>query len=476
MKEYQNPLVERYASKEISYIFSPEFKFRTWRRLWIALAIAEKKLGLSITDEQIKELEKHKDDINYDVAKKKEKEIRHDVVAHIYAYGVQCPKAKPIIHLGATSAFVVDNTDLIEIKEALHQIKIVIINLIRQLSAFAKKNKSLPTLGFTHYQPAQLTTVGKRACLWLQDIVLDYHDLEYRLSNLPFRGAKGTTGTQASFMKLFNNDEKKVKRLDQLVAEEMGFDKQLLITGQTYTRKIDSQILDLLSGIAQSASKFSNDIRLLSNLKEIEEPYEKKQVGSSAMPYKRNPMRSERLTSLSRYLISLAQNPHNTASTQWFERTLDDSANRRLAIPQAFLTADAILHLYLNIASGLVVYPKMIRKHIDEELPFIATENILMQAVKKGGDRQTLHEKIRQYSFKAAQRIKMEGSENNLIDLILRDKKSFKIEPSELKKLLDPSKYVGRAPQQVDEFLKKVVKPILEKNKAVSKIKPKVEV
>lgn len=474
MKEYQNPLLERYASKEMSYIFSPEFKFRTWRRLWVALARAEKQLGLEITDEQIQELESKKDDINYDVAWQKEKELRHDVVAHIHAYGLQCPKARPIIHLGATSAFVGDNTDLIQMREAMRRLKLLIVNAMRNLAAFAKQHAPLPTLGFTHFQPAQPTTVGKRATLWLQDLVLDYQDLTRRLATLPFLGAKGVTGTQASFMRVFGGDEEKVRQLDGLVAREMGFDTLLLAASQTYSRKIDCQVLDVLSGIGQSASKFATDMRLLSHLGEMEEPFEEKQVGSSAMPYKRNPMRCERMTSLARYLMHLTHVAHTTAATQWLERTLDDSAARRMVIPEAFLACDAILSIYLNVVTGMEVYPEMIKRRLERELPFMATENILMEGVKRGGDRQTLHEKMRQYAWQAAAQVKA-GGENNLLEMIANDK-SFKMSRDEVQEIINPAQFVGRAPQQVEEFLKKVVEPILEENKDVPEIRGRVNV
>lgn len=474
MKEYQNPLLERYASKEMSYIFSPEFKFRTWRSLWVALAKAEKQLGLDITDEQIAELEAKKDDINYDVAWQKEKELRHDVMAHIHAYGEQCPKARPIIHLGATSAFVGDNTELIQVREGMRRLKLLIVNVMRRLAAFAQEYASLPTLGFTHFQPAQPTTVGKRATLWLQDLVLDYEDLARRLDKLPFRGAKGVTGTQASFMRIFGGDKEKARRLDRLVAAEMGFDSVLPVTGQTYTRKIDCQVLDVLSGVGQSASKFATDIRLLSHLGEMEEPFEEKQVGSSAMPYKRNPMRCERMTSLARYLIHLTHTAQSTAATQWFERTLDDSAARRMVIPEAFLACDAILSIYLNVAGGMQVHAEMIRRRLERELPFMATENILMEGVKRGGDRQTLHEKIRGYAWRAAAEVKA-GGENTLLEMIADDA-SFKMSPGEIRELMDPAQFVGRASQQVEEFLKDVAEPILRDNKDVPRIRGGVNV
>jgi len=474
MKEYRNPLIERYASKEMSYIFSPEFKFRTWRRLWIALAKAEKELGLEISDEQIEELESKKDAINYEVAWQREQEVRHDVVAHIHAYGAQCPKARPIIHLGATSAFVGDNTDLIQMREGLKRLKPLLVNTIRKLGLFAREHASLPTLGFTHFQPAQPTTVGKRSSLWLQDLIFDYRDLARRLESVAFRGAKGATGTQASFMRIFDGDEEKVRQLDELVAKEMGFDSVFPVTGQTYSRKIDCQILDVLSGIAQSASKFATDMRLLSHLREMEEPFEEKQVGSSAMAYKRNPMRCERMTSLSRYLIHLSHVAQTTAAAQWLERTLDDSAARRIVIPEAFLACEAILSIYLNVVSGMVIYPEMISKRLERELPFMATENILVEAVKRGGDRQVLHEKIREYAMQAAAEVR-KGGENNLLEMVANDE-AFKMTSEEIQKILHPSHFIGRAPQQVEQFLKEVVEPILEENKEIEEIGGGVEV
>lgn len=474
MKEYQNPLLERYASREMSYLFSPEFKFRTWRSLWVALAKAEKQLGLDITDEQIAELEANKDNINYEVAWQKEKELRHDVMAHIHAYGEQCPKGRPIIHLGATSAFVGDNTELIQMREGMRRLKLLIVNVVRRLAAFAREYASLPTLGFTHFQPAQPTTVGKRATLWLQDLVLDYEDLARRLATLPFRGAKGVTGTQASFLRIFGGDKEKVPRLDRLVAAEMGFDALLPVTGQTYTRKIDCQVLDVLSGIGQSASKFATDMRLLSHLREMEEPFEAKQVGSSAMPYKRNPMRCERMTSLARYLMHLTHVAHTTAATQWFERTLDDSAARRMVIPEAFLACDAILGIYRNVAGGMEVHPEMIRRRLEQELPFMATENILMEGVKRGGDRQALHEKIREYAWRAAAKVKA-GGQSELLDRIADDP-AFKMSLAEIRELMDPAQFVGRAPQQVEEFLKDIVEPILEDNRDLPEIRDGVNV
>ncbi|NMB34030.1 MAG: adenylosuccinate lyase [Clostridium sp.] len=460
---YESPFNSRYASKQMQELFSPDMKFKTWRRLWIALAKVEKELGLNITDEQINEMKKYENDINYDTAELKEKEFRHDVMAHIHAYGEQCPNARSIIHLGATSCYVGDNTDLIIMTEALKLIKKKLILLIDHLSHFALKYKDMPTLGFTHFQPAQLVTVGKRATLWIHDLLIDLYDLDYLLANMEFLGSKGTTGTQASFMELFNNDHEKVRKLDMLIANEMGFKSVFPVSGQTYTRKQDSRILNVLSGIAQSAYKFGNDLRLLQSMKEIEEPFEKKQVGSSAMAYKRNPMRSERICALARYVVVNALNPAITASTQWFERSLDDSANKRICIPEGFLAIDAILELYINIAGGLVVYPKVIKKHIYEELPFMATENIMMEAVKRGKDRQELHERIRIHSMEAAKQVKEKGKENDLIERIVSDK-LFGLSIEEINKVLDPKNYVGRAPQQVEEFINENVKPVLEKN------------
>lgn len=458
---YTNPLVERYCSAEMSHVFSPDFKFKTWRKLWIDLAKSEQKLGLPINDEQIAELEAQKDNINYEVAKKREKETRHDVMSHVFAYGEQCPNAKGIIHLGATSAYVGDNTDLIQIKVALDLVGVRLRAVIQNLADFAKEYAALPTLGFTHYQPAQLTTVGKRAALWLQDLTMDHEDWQHRVDTLRFRGVKGTTGTQASFLKLFNGDHDKVLELDRLVTEAAGFGKNY-ITGQTYPRRVDAQVTALLSGIAQSASKFAHDIRLLANLKEIEEPFEKHQIGSSAMAYKRNPMRCERMTALARFVITTAQSPAFTAATQWFERTLDDSANKRLTIPEAFLAIDAILLIFQNVVSGLVVYPKMIEKHIAAELPFMMTENILMEAVKRGGDRQELHEAIRVHSLEAGKQVKLEGLENDLLDRIAQDD-SFALDRAALDELADAKLYTGRAEAQVHEFLAAEVEPILNR-------------
>lgn len=459
---YESPLNSRYASREMKYIFSPDFKFRTWRKLWIALAESEQELGLPITDEQIAELKAHADDINYDVAEKREREVRHDVMSHVYAYGVQCPKAKGIIHLGATSCYVGDNTDVIIMTEGLKLIRKKMVNLIDRLAKFADEYKTMPCLAFTHFQPAQPTTVGKRASLWLMDLLMDFSALEFQLSQMRLLGSKGTTGTQASFMELFEGDTEKVVALDRKIAEKMGFSSVFPVSGQTYPRKLDSQVLFVLSGVAQSAHKFSNDLRLLQHLKEIEEPFEAHQIGSSAMAYKRNPMRSERIASLARYVIADATNPAVTAATQWFERTLDDSANKRISIPEAFLATDAILELYINIVSGLVVYPKMIEKRLNDELPFMATENILMAAVKKGGDRQELHERIRQHSMAAGKVVKVEGKPNDLLERIAADP-AFGMTIEELRAELVPQNFVGRAPQQVAQFLQNDVQPILDR-------------
>ncbi|MDO6355449.1 adenylosuccinate lyase [Caloramator sp. CAR-1] len=463
-REYQSPLVTRYASKDMSYLFSEEYKFTTWRKLWVVLAEAEKELGLNITDEQINELKEHIYDINYDVAREYEKKTRHDVMSHVYAYGEQCPKAKPIIHLGATSCYVGDNTDVIIMKEALNIIRKKLIKIIKNLSQFADKYKQLPTLAYTHLQPAQLTTVGKRACLWIQDIIVDLENIDNCIDSLKLLGVKGTTGTQASFLKLFNGDHEKVKKLDELVCEKLGFkDKFFKVTGQTYPRKQDMIVLNTLSLIAQSAYKFSNDLRILQSFKEIEEPFEKHQIGSSAMPYKRNPMRSERISALARYVIVNVLNSSITASTQWFERTLDDSANKRIVVAEAFLAIDAILNLYINVSENLVVYPKIIQKRVMEELPFMATENIMMEAVKKGGDRQELHERIRVHSMEAGKVVKEEGRENDLIDRIVNDPK-FNLDKNELKDALNPHNYIGRSKEQVEEFLSEIVEPILLNN------------
>ena len=468
---YTSPLSERYASREMQYIFSPDKKFKTWRRLWIALAEAENELGLldengnpAVTKEQIEELKSQADNINYDVAKEREKQVRHDVMSHVYAYGVQCPKAKGIIHLGATSCYVGDNTDVIIMTEALHLIRNKLINVIDELSRFAMKYKSQPTLAFTHFQPAQPTTVGKRATLWLQEFLMDLEDLDHVIDHMKLLGSKGTTGTQASFMELFDGDEEKVKKLDHIIAKKMGFKECFPVSGQTYSRKLDTRVVNVLAGIAASAHKFSNDIRLLQHLKEIEEPFEKNQIGSSAMAYKRNPMRSERIASLADYVISDAMNPMLVASTQWFERTLDDSANKRISIPEGFLAVDGILDLYLNIVDGMVVYEKVIHKHLMAELPFMATENIMMDAVKEGGDRQELHEKIRQLSMEAGRNVKVNGLDNNLLDLIAADD-TFHLTKEQLQQCMNPERYTGRSKEQVEDFLAEVINPILAKNK-----------
>lgn len=472
---YESPLNSRYASREMKYIFSPDFKFRTWRRLWIALAKAEQQLGLDITDEQIAELEFHKDDINYEVAQAREKEVRHDVMSHVYAYGVQCPKAKPIIHLGATSCYVGDNTDIVIMTEGMRLIRKKLINLMDVLSRFALEYRDMPCLAFTHFQPAQPTTVGKRASLWLQDVLLDFEELEFRLSQMKLLGSKGTTGTQASFMDLFDGDTDKVKALDHKIAEFMGFESCYPVSGQTYSRKVDTQVLAVLSGIAQSAAKFSNDLRLLQHLKEIEEPFEKNQIGSSAMAYKRNPMRSERIASLARYVMADTLNPAITAATQWFERTLDDSANKRISVAEAFLATDAILELYINVADGLVVYPKMIERRLMSELPFMATENIMMEAVKRGGDRQELHEKIRVHSMAAGKVVKAEGGQNDLVDRIAADP-AFGMTKPEIEAMLKPANFVGRAPQQTEEFVRDFIRPILDANKDALGLKVEINV
>lgn len=461
---YQSPLSERYASKEMQYIFSPDKKFRTWRKLWIALAETERELGLPITEEQIAELKEHAEDINYDVAKAREKEVRHDVMSHVYAYGVQCPKAKGIIHLGATSCYVGDNTDVILMAEALDLVKKKLVNVIAELAKFADANKDLPTLAFTHFQPAQPTTVGKRATLWMQEFMMDLEDLNYIRSTLKLLGSKGTTGTQASFLELFDGDQETIDKIDPMIAEKMGFEACYPVSGQTYSRKVDTRVLNVLAGIAASAHKFSNDIRLLQHLKEVEEPFEKSQIGSSAMAYKRNPMRSERIASLSRYVMIDALNPAITSATQWFERTLDDSANKRLSVPEGFLAIDGILDLCMNVVDGLVVYPKVIEKRLMAELPFMATENIMMDAVKAGGDRQELHERIRELSMEAGRNVKEKGLDNNLLELIAADP-AFNLTEEELKKTMDPTKYTGRAKVQVEAFLKNNVAPILEANK-----------
>ena len=458
---YENPLITRYASKEMGHIFSDDVKFSTWRKLWIALAESEQELGLPITDEQIAEMKAHAKDINYDVALAREKEVRHDVMSHVYAFGVQCPKARGIIHLGATSCFVGDNTDVIVMHRALKLVEAKLVAVIRNLCAFAEKYKALPTLGFTHFQPAQLTTVGKRATLWTQDLLMDLAQLQFVLTQVKLRGVKGTTGTQASFLTLFEGDVKKVRKLEEKVCKKMGFDKAFAVTGQTYPRKLDALVLNLLASIATSAYKFTNDMRIAQGLKELEEPFEKKQIGSSAMAYKRNPMRSERISSLSRYVQSLTQYTDVTAATQWFERTLDDSAGKRLVVPQAFLAVDAILNIYLNVTSGIVVYEQMIHKHIMEELPFMATETILMEAVKRGGDRQQLHEKIREYSMTAAHRVKAEGKNNNLIELITDDP-AFNLSAEEIASIMDPKNFTGMASEQVEHFIKYEAEPALK--------------
>ncbi|MDD6519571.1 MAG: adenylosuccinate lyase [Oribacterium sp.] len=463
---YTSPLTGRYASKEMQYIFSQDNKFRTWRKLWIALAETEHELGLNITKEQIDELKAHQDEINYEVAEAREKEVRHDVMSHVYAYGVQCPNAKGIIHLGATSCYVGDNTDIIIMREGLELVHKKLVNVINELSKFAMKYKDMPTLAYTHFQPAQPTTVGKRATLWLNELVLDLEDLEYVLGSLKMLGSKGTTGTQASFLELFDGDHAKCRQLDQMIAEKMGFTSCYPVSGQTYSRKVDFRVLSVLAGIAQSAHKFTNDIRMLQHMKEVEEPFEKHQIGSSAMAYKRNPMRSERIASLADYVISDLMNPMLVSSTQWFERTLDDSANKRLSVPEGFLAIDGILDLYLNVVDGLVVYPKVIRKHLMAELPFMATENIMMDAVKAGGDRQELHEKIRQLSMQAGKTVKEEGKDNNLLELIAADP-SFHLSLEDLEASMQPERYVGRAPKQTEEFITEVINPILEKNKEV---------
>ena len=472
---YTSPLSERYASREMQFIFSQDMKFRTWRRLWIALAETEKELGLNITQEQIDELKAHKDDINYDVAKERERQVRHDVMSHVYAYGVQCPKAKGIIHLGATSCYVGDNTDIIVMAEALKLVQKKLVNVLAELSKFADKYKDQPTLAFTHFQPAQPTTVGKRATLWTQEFLMDLEDLEYVLGTLKLLGSKGTTGTQASFLELFEGDQETIDKIDPMIAEKMGFKNCYPVSGQTYSRKVDTRVLNILAGIAASAHKMSNDIRLLQHLKEVEEPFEKSQIGSSAMAYKRNPMRSERIASLSRYVMIDALNPAITSATQWFERTLDDSANKRLSVPEGFLAIDGILDLCLNVVDGLVVYPKVIEKRLMAELPFMATENIMMDAVKAGGDRQELHERIRELSMEAGRNVKVEGKDNNLLELIAADP-AFNLTLDELKKTMDPTKYTGRASVQVDQYLTRVIRPLLEENKGILGVKAEINV
>ena len=473
--KYVSPLSGRYASSKMQYIFSNEKKFKTWRKLWIALAKAEKSLGLDISDEQIKELEALKDDINFEVASEREKVVRHDVMSHVYAYGLQCPKAKPIIHLGATSCYVGDNTDVIIMDEALRLVRIKLVNVIDLLSKFAMEYRDLPTLAFTHFQAAQPTTVGKRASLWINDLLMDFEDLSYIIDNIKLLGCKGTTGTQASFMELFAGDEEKIKELDKLIAKEMGYKACYPVSGQTYSRKLDQRIVNILAGIATSAHKFTNDIRLLQHMKEVEEPFEKNQIGSSAMAYKRNPMRSERISSIAKFVMSLSSSPMLVAATQWFERTLDDSANKRLAVAEAFLSIDAILDLYLNVVDGLVVYPKVIEKRLASELPFMATENIMMDAVKAGGDRQELHERIRELSMEAGKNVKELGLDNNLIELISKDP-MFKLNKEELEKSLDSSNYIGRSSNQVREFIEEFIKPILEEYKEVLGEKAEINV
>ena len=459
---YESPLSSRYASDEMQYIFSPDKKFSTWRRLWIALARAEMELGLPVTQEQIDEMEAHIDDIDYELAAEKERQLRHDVMAHIHTFGTVCPKAMPIIHLGATSCYVGDNTDIILMREGLELVRNKLVQVLGHLARFADTYKALPTLGFTHFQPAQLVTVGKRATLWMNELLLDLDEVEYRIASLKLLGCKGTTGTQASFLELFEGDHEKCRELDRRIAREMGFEGVTPVSGQTYSRKVDAAVLSTLSGIAQSASKFATDMRLLCHLKEVEEPFEKNQIGSSAMPYKRNPMRCERICSLARYVIADAANPAITSATQWFERTLDDSANKRISVPEAFLAVDAILNIYTNVASNLVVHEKVIEKHVMEELPFMASENIMMDAVKRGGNRQDLHERIRVHSLEAGRNVKDLGLPNNLIDLIAADP-MFGMSREELSAHLEPSRYIGRCPEQVTDFLTDYVQPVLER-------------
>ena len=472
---YVSPLSERYASKEMRYIFSPDMKFRTWRKLWIALAETERELGLNITQEQIDEMKAHADDINYDVAKERERQVRHDVMSHVYAFGVQCPKAKGIIHLGATSCYVGDNTDIIVMTEALKLVRKKLVNVVAELSKFAAQYKDQPTLAFTHFQPAQPTTVGKRATLWTQEFLMDLEDLEYVLSTMKLLGSKGTTGTQASFLELFDGDQETIDKIDPMIAEKMGFRSCYPVSGQTYSRKVDTRVLNILAGIAASAHKMSNDIRLLQHLKEVEEPFEKSQIGSSAMAYKRNPMRSERIASLSRYVMIDALNPAITSATQWFERTLDDSANKRLSVPEGFLAIDGILDLCLNVVDGLVVYPKVIEKRLMSELPFMATENIMMDAVKAGGDRQELHERIRELSMEAGKNVKVEGKDNNLLELIAADP-AFNLTLEDLQKSMDPSRYTGRAKEQTEAFIANVVQPVLDAHKDLLGVKVEINV
>lgn len=463
---YESPFCTRYASEEMQYIFSADKKFTTWRKLWVALARAEMKLGLPVTEAQVKQLEEHISDIDYEVAAEREKLVRHDVMAHVYTYGLVCPESAGIIHLGATSCYVGDNTDIIVMRDAFKVVRRKLINVISNLSEFAMKYKAMPCLAYTHLQPAQLTTVGKRATLWINELLMDLNDLDFRIANLRLLGSKGTTGTQASFMELFEGDSSKVKELEKMIADEMGFDGVVPVSGQTYSRKIDSQILSVLSGIAQSASKFSNDMRILQSFKEMEEPRESKQIGSSAMAYKRNPMRCERITSLSRYVMIDSLNPAFTAGTQWFERTLDDSANKRISVAEAFLGVDAILNIMMNVTDGLIVYPEVIRTRVMNELPFMATENVMMDAVKKGGNRQELHERIREYSMTAGEQVKLYGKKNNLCELIVNDP-MFMITKEEMDAVLKPENYTGRSEQQVEEFISGLVQPILDENKDI---------
>ncbi len=459
---YESPLASRYASREMLYLFSPDKKFMTWHKLWVALARGEMELGLPITKEQVAELEAHMNEVDYEAAERWEKKLRHDVMAHIHAYGEQCPKAMPIIHLGATSCYVGDNTDIILMREGLYLLRDKLVKVLSYLGGFADKYKALPTLGFTHFQPAQLVTVGKRATLWMNDLIMDLEEIEHRIEHLALLGSKGTTGTQASFLELFDGDHEKVNALEEKIAREMGFERLVPVSGQTYSRKMDAMVLGTLSGIAQSASKFATDLRLLCHLKEVEEPFEKEQIGSSAMPYKRNPMRCERICSLARYVMADSMNPAITASAQWFERTLDDSANKRISIPEAFLAVDAILNIYANVASGMVVHEKVIARHVAEELPFMATENIMMDAVKRGGDRQMLHEQIRRLSLEAGYQVKELGLPNDLIDRIAAEP-MFGLTKEEIETHLNPVAYIGRCPEQVEEFLDREVKPILER-------------
>lgn len=463
-KTYESPFSTRYASDEMQELFSADKKFKTWRKLWIALAKAEKKLGLPITDEQIAQLEAHAEDINYDVAAKREKEVRHDVMAHVYAYGVQCPDAKGIIHLGATSCYVGDNTDVIIMRDALEVVRRKVLNVIANLAKFAEEYRSMPALAYTHLQPAQLTTVGKRATLWINELMMDLEEIDYRISTLKLLGSKGTTGTQASFVELFEGDSRKIKELEREIAREMGFDQVVPVSGQTYSRKMDAQVLATLGGVAQSASKFANDLRILQNFKEMEEPFEAHQIGSSAMPYKRNPMRSERITALARYVMIDTLNPAFTSATQWFERTLDDSANKRISVAEGFLAVDSILNIMMNVTKGLVVYPKVVEQRVMKELPFMATENIMMSAVKKGGDRQELHERLREHSIAAAKVVKEQGLENDLIDRICSDE-MFQLSRDEVDAILKPINFVGRSVEQVEEYLSEIVVPVLQKNK-----------